>query len=348
MTTNFDTDPNTQTVAAAWASSPLGQPEREVRFGFAPTGPTEAVADDEPRPDRKKAILAAALGAGVIAGSGIGVMLFDYTDSAQPTVVVPRSESRLPSPPVAPPTPARPAIDNAPAPNSVVPQQRTGPAPVAPSSGQGPADVGTPPASTDSQPTVVVDIPIPDYPPLPEKPQEDPEPEPPQPPDVPDLDFKLPQLGVAGDGVRRRAHRRTRPDAGVVEPEDRLDHPHRDQPVGPGQQLTSATADRRASPAPTGPAACHHRAADPQVYGRQATASCGPSGVRAACTATGGAAGARAAGVASSRLAAVATTGLATTASAGWRRPHRAWRPDGVHAGPTVLSDWVPVSGSAN
>lgn len=190
MTTNFDTDPNTQTVAAAWASSPLGQPEREARFGFAPTGPTDVFADDEPRQDRKKAILAAALAAGVIAGSGIGVMLFDYTDPGQPIVVVPQSEGHLPSPPVAPPIPVRPTVDNAPAP--VAPQQRTAPAPAAPSSGQAPADVGTPPASTDSQPTVVVDIPVPDFPPLPEKPQEDPEPEPPQPPDVPDLDFKWP------------------------------------------------------------------------------------------------------------------------------------------------------------
>ncbi len=162
MTTNFDIDPNTQTVAAAWASSLLGQPEREVRFGFAPTGPTEAFADDEPRPDRKKAILAAALAAGVIAGSGIGVMLLDYTDSGQPTVVVPRSEDRLPSAPVAPPTESRTVGDNAPAPNPVVPQQQTGPAPVVPAPA---SDVGTPPAVTDTGPTVVVDVPIPDYPP---------------------------------------------------------------------------------------------------------------------------------------------------------------------------------------
>jgi hypothetical protein len=188
MTTNLDTDPNTQTVAAAWASSPLGQPEREGRFGFAPAGSTEAFADDEPRPDRKKAIVAAALTAGVIAGSGIGVMLLDYTDSGQPTVVVPRSEGRLPSAPVAPATESRTVPDNAPAP--VVPHQQTGLAPAVPAPA---SDVGAPPAVTDSGPTVVVDIPIPDYPPLPpEKPQEDPEPEPSQPPDVPDLDFKLP------------------------------------------------------------------------------------------------------------------------------------------------------------
>jgi hypothetical protein len=198
--TYYDADPTEsvradnepQTTASAWSSSPLGQLDHQVRFGFALTGPTETIADDDPRPGRKKAILAAALAAGVIAGSGIGVMLFDYSDSGQPTVVVPRSEGHMPSPPVAPPTPAPPVVDNAPAPNPIVPQQKTGPAPMAPASEQGPADVATPPVAGEPDTTIVVEIPIPDYPPLPEKPQEDPEPEPPQPPDVPDLDFKLP------------------------------------------------------------------------------------------------------------------------------------------------------------
>ncbi len=39
MTSTFDPDPKTQTVqtvASAWSSSELGQPEREARFGFAP------------------------------------------------------------------------------------------------------------------------------------------------------------------------------------------------------------------------------------------------------------------------------------------------------------------------
>lgn len=65
MTTSFDTDPNTQTVAAAWASSPLGQPEREVRYGFATAEPTES--EDQKSP-AKRAILAAALASGVQTG----------------------------------------------------------------------------------------------------------------------------------------------------------------------------------------------------------------------------------------------------------------------------------------
>jgi hypothetical protein len=86
MTTTYETDPNTQTIAAAWASSPLAQPEREVRYGFATAGPTES---DEPKSPAKRAILGAALASGVIGGAVLGVMLFDYTDSSQPTVVAP-------------------------------------------------------------------------------------------------------------------------------------------------------------------------------------------------------------------------------------------------------------------
>jgi hypothetical protein len=209
MTTNVDTDPNTQTVAAAsspntqtvasaWSSSPLGQPEREVRFGFATTGPTESVIPDDPQPSSRRALLAAALASGVIGGAALGVMLFDFTNSAQPTVVVPRSESGLPAPTSALPT--APLSDNAPSPNLVVSEAKTAPAPMvpAPPSGLGAAEVGTPAVGGQGDSTVIVEIPIPDFPPLPEKPEQDseePDPEPPN-PDPPVLDdptFKLPE-----------------------------------------------------------------------------------------------------------------------------------------------------------
>jgi hypothetical protein len=146
VTTNFDTDSSTQTIAAAWASSPLGQPERGVRYGFAPTGTTESVTV-KPTSDRKRALLVAALASGVIAGATLGVMLFDYTDATRPTVMVPRSEGRLPGPPSALPTETRPAPDTAPSPNLVVSEQKTAPAPTvaAPPSEQPTADVGTAP-----------------------------------------------------------------------------------------------------------------------------------------------------------------------------------------------------------
>ena len=191
-----DTDPNTHTLAAAWASSPLGQPEREVRYGFATVGPTEAVASDDPQPVAKRAILAAALASGVIGGAALGVMLFDYT--TQPTVVVPGSEagqtapeapssSRLPGPPRALPTETRPAPDNAPGPNPVVsvPGSAAG-------GQQGPADI-----TVQGDTTVVVDVPIPDYPPLPDKPDQQ-EPEPPEPQD-PDPEPPKPEPPVLGD-----------------------------------------------------------------------------------------------------------------------------------------------------
>ena len=194
MTTDFGTDPNTQTVAAAWASSPLGQPEREVRYGFAAPDSDDFPASESF--DAKRAVIAAALASGVIAGAALGVTLFDFSEAAAPTVVVPRSEGRLPAAPPAVLTETR-TVD-APSPSSVVSEQKTGQAPIAPAppSGQGAADVGTPPAPAAGDTTVVVDIPIPDYPPLPENPAEDseePDPDPPQPPDVPDLDFKLPE-----------------------------------------------------------------------------------------------------------------------------------------------------------
>ncbi len=88
MTTTYDTDPNTQTIAVAWASSPLGQPESEVRYGFATTGP---VIPSEEDPTAKRVMLAAALACVIAAGALVGAMFFANTDSAQPTVVVPGS-----------------------------------------------------------------------------------------------------------------------------------------------------------------------------------------------------------------------------------------------------------------
>ncbi|WP_142392619.1 hypothetical protein [Mycobacterium sp. 3519A] len=176
------TDPNTATIAAAWASSELGQPEREVRYGFPPADPHIV---QERRPQPKRAILAAALVAGVIGGAVLGVTLFDFGDSSQPPIVTPAHERAVV---VGPSIPAP-----APAP---VPQQA--PVIVAPAPARAPAAVATPPA----QDTAVVETPapVPDYPPLPPKPDdstpepEDPQPEPPDPvPPVPDdLGFKLP------------------------------------------------------------------------------------------------------------------------------------------------------------
>ena len=61
MTTTCDTDPNTQTIAAAWASSPLGQPEGEVPSGFATAGPTEPVTARADERSAKRVMVATGL-----------------------------------------------------------------------------------------------------------------------------------------------------------------------------------------------------------------------------------------------------------------------------------------------
>jgi len=127
MTTTDDTDPNTQTIAAAWASSPLGQPEREVRYGFATTRPTEPVTAFEVQPTAERVMIAAGLACGIAAAALVGLMFSADTDSAQraPETSGASSSSRL----------------------------------VSDSAQQGPADVAVPGGTT-----VVIDIPIPDPP----------------------------------------------------------------------------------------------------------------------------------------------------------------------------------------
>jgi hypothetical protein len=185
-------DNEPQTTASAWSSSPLGQLDHERRLDVADSPDTDA---GEQR-IAKHAIVAGALACGITGGVALALMLFDTTPN-QPTVVVPGVDTSPHSAVVV--TEGR----DVPTPETVVSVQETvvhptvaGPAPstVSPPPVQksGTADPGTPPVASEPDTTVVVNIPVPDYPPLPEKPQEDPEPEPPQPPDVPDLDFKLP------------------------------------------------------------------------------------------------------------------------------------------------------------
>lgn len=203
MTTTYETDPNTQTIAAAWASSPLGQPDREVGYGFATADPTEPDAPTEiaaaARPvettfPAKRAILAAAAASGVIGVAAIGVMLFDFSNAPQPANVAPGSSHQNAVVISSSPAPAPKQV--------VVPQQKTAPNVVVPAPKPAPGTsavatppVAVPPAAPEVGPTVVIDIP--DFPtlapPKPEAPQ-DPAPEPPQPvPPVQDeLDFTLP------------------------------------------------------------------------------------------------------------------------------------------------------------
>ena len=141
----------------------LGQPEREVRYGFATTGPdANRSSHPEEAPTAKRVMVAAGLACDVAAGALLGVMLFTYTDSAQPTVVAPG------------PTPQHAVVVGpstaAPAPKPVVSEQSTAPTVVIPAPRVACRRhvrrvVATPPpAAAKGDTTVVVDIPIPDYP----------------------------------------------------------------------------------------------------------------------------------------------------------------------------------------
>jgi hypothetical protein len=192
MTTSYDTDPNTQTIAAAWASSELGQPDGEVRYGFATTDPTESVTTSEEEPTARRVMVATGLACGIAAGALLGVVVFYATGSSQPTVVAPG------------PTPQHAVVVGpstaAPAPKPVVSEQNTPPTVVAPAPRVSPAprvppsttDVASPSPAAKGDTTVVVDIPMPDLPPLPEKPAQQ-DPEPPKPPVMIDPNFKLPE-----------------------------------------------------------------------------------------------------------------------------------------------------------
>ena len=92
MTTTRDTDANTHTIADAWASSPLGQPEGDVRYGFATTGGGDAVVGvDQSQPLATRAPRTAALAFGLVAGAALDVVSLGYTEPVQTTIVVPGS-----------------------------------------------------------------------------------------------------------------------------------------------------------------------------------------------------------------------------------------------------------------
>ena len=160
-------DPDTYTISAAWASSPLGEPDDEISDSF------EAIeAVDEPKPPTSRAALAAALAAGIIGGATLGAVLFGYADPGRPTFVVPwgavkTSPSQEIATPSSPPAPAKPAGTTGPAPKPV--EQAPVPKPIVsePKTNQevvpAPVDPGTPPVSA---PPVIVDVFIPPLPPL--------------------------------------------------------------------------------------------------------------------------------------------------------------------------------------
>jgi hypothetical protein len=188
-------DHELQTTASAWSSSPLGQLDDDIRDeGADGAGEQRSIA--------RHAILVGALACGIGAGAALGLMFFDAAPS-QPIVVVPGVGTSPHHSVVVTPT------DQSPSPKPVISEQETVPVTIvpAPAHRSTAADPGTPPVGaprvgTHGDTTVVVDIPIPDFPPLPEKPgesdpqppaPEDPDPEPPKPPVIEDPNFKQPE-----------------------------------------------------------------------------------------------------------------------------------------------------------
>jgi hypothetical protein len=200
------TDSNTQTVAAAWASSPLGFPDGDVAGDF--TAEPDTGHGPEVRVTRH-AVLTGVLAFAIAAGTAVGLMCFDTTPDGPP-VVVPGYTSPPPavvvtpgaqSPTASAPAPSQVAAVPAAAGGSVVinipadaPTPPDVPAPAEP-------DVADPQPEPEPQPPVADgDLPIanpeppaiPDppvwKPDLPKAPAPQPDPQP-DPPNIPDFDL---------------------------------------------------------------------------------------------------------------------------------------------------------------
>jgi hypothetical protein len=189
MTTTYDTDPNSPTIAAAWASSPLGAPDTEVGHGF-----DAAVTEPDEPATAKRVMVTAGIACAIAAGALTGVMSLYPGGSTQPAVTVPAHDPR-PAVQIVHGT-ATPAPEQSTTATGAQPTPRVTPLPSAPNT----SNIATPPpVAPQPDTTVVVDIPPllqdPSQPdPEPPKPA-DPDPEPPKPPvlDFPDLTLPKPK-----------------------------------------------------------------------------------------------------------------------------------------------------------
>ena len=192
MTTSYDTDPNSPTIASAWASSPLGEPDTEIGHRFEATGFSAPITDPGEPATAKRVMVTAGIACATAAGALTGVMSFYAGGSPQPAITVPASDPR-PAVQISQST-AAPAPEQSTTPASAHPAPRVTPLPAAPST----SNIATPPpVAPQPDTTVVVDIPpLPQDPtqPDPEPPKPaDPDPEPPKPPVLDFPDFKLPK-----------------------------------------------------------------------------------------------------------------------------------------------------------
>ena len=191
MTAIYDMDPNTSTIATAWSSSDLGDPE---------AGPTEiweafdadVAADREPASTTRHAGFVAALAGMFGVGAAFGLAVFDFADWTPRTITLPYvSTQETPGPIKVAPSVAVSAPDTLPKPVAAAPPNVVSPTPtasvpesapvaVAPTVANqpGPVIIVSPPANAPGDGKVTVDIAIPPPPdavPVPD------EPEPPKP-----------------------------------------------------------------------------------------------------------------------------------------------------------------------
>lgn len=199
MTAIYDMDPSTSTIATAWSSSDLGDPETR------PTEIWEALEADEAA-DRKRAAITrhAGLVAALVGvfgmGAAFGLAAFDFADWTPPTIALPYvSTQETPGPIHVAPSVAVSAPPTLPKSVAAVPPNVVNPiptasapdsAPVAPTVANqpnpvtqpGPVTIFSPPANAPGGGKVTVDLAIPAPPeavPVPDEP--DPEPENPKP-----------------------------------------------------------------------------------------------------------------------------------------------------------------------
>jgi hypothetical protein len=175
-------NPNTYTIAEAWASSPLGELDDEITAGYPATD-----IIGQPRRGASRAALFALLAGGIIGGASLGAVLFGSVDPGKTTYVVPESGvSSAPLPAAASPTPGTPPVSqkpagiSAPAVKPAAPQAQLAQPVATPNAPDNPATppvVGPPPVAG---PPVVVDISIPPWPPMGGKQDPPPDPDPPK------------------------------------------------------------------------------------------------------------------------------------------------------------------------
>jgi hypothetical protein len=199
MTAIYDMDPGTSTIATAWSSSDLGDPE---------TGPTDmwealeadVEADRKPRSITRHAGFVAALVGVFGMGAAFGLAVFDFADWTPPTITLPYvSTQETPDPIEVASSVSVSAPDTLPKPVAAAPPTVVSPTPTAPESAPvavaptvanqpgpvtqpQPVTIFSPPANTPDGGKVTVDIAIPPPPdavPVPDEP--DPEPENPKP-----------------------------------------------------------------------------------------------------------------------------------------------------------------------